>query len=164
VPALFMVSTPFPGRLGVVERPRGGDWLASDMAELRRLGVDTLVSALVPDELKTTWLEREEAEARSAGIRFQELPISNLGTPTRTDALDSLAALANEVREGRFVAAHCYASVGRSPLIIASIMVLLGAEPEDAWRELEASRGREVPDTLEQREWVRQFARARLPR
>jgi protein-tyrosine phosphatase len=158
-----MVSTAFPGRLGVVERPRGGDWLASDMAELKRLGVDTLVSALVADELRTTWLEREEAEARAAGIHFHPLPISNLGTPTAPAALDSLVALADEVRSGRFVAAHCFASVGRSPLIVASIMVLLGSQPDDAWRELEAARGREVPDTREQREWVFQFARARLP-
>jgi len=154
VPQLFRIPTPYRGRLAVVERPRGGDWLAADMAALRAAGVDTLVSALVDEEMTGAWLEAEEQAAREAGLCFLRLPISNLGTPLDERARCSLHALADEVRSGRFVAAHCFASVGRSPLIVASIMVLLGADPEFAWDELEICRGRQVPDTREQRSWV----------
>ena len=157
VPSVFSVATPFPGRLAVIERPRGGDWLERDMAALRRLGVDTLVSALVDEELRDTWLEAEEALATAAGINFRRLPIANLGTPRGAAAEHVLRELAAEVLEGRFVVAHCFASVGRSPLIVASIMVMLGADPDFAWEEIELSRGRQVPDTREQREWVRRF-------
>jgi protein-tyrosine phosphatase len=159
VPQLFRIPTPHPGRLAVVERPRGGEWLRDDMAALRRAGVDTLVSALVDEELRHTWLEFEAAAAEEAGIRFLRLPVANLGTPPLPGALGALHGLATEVEAGRFVAAHCFASVGRSPLIVASVMVLLGADPAFAWEELELCRGRQVPDTLEQREWVYQLRR-----
>jgi hypothetical protein len=157
VPELFRIPTPHPGRLAVVERPRGGDWLADDMACLRAAGVDTLVSALVDDEMRGAWLEAEAEAATAAGLAFVRLPISNLGTPLDDGTRCTLEALAGEVRDGRYVAAHCFASVGRSPLIVASIMVLLGADPEFAWQELEIARGRQVPDTLEQRSWVWRF-------
>lgn len=157
VPFLFRVPTPHAGRLAVVERPRGGDWLRGDMAALRIAGVDTLVSALVDEEMRSTWLEAEAEAAREAALRFVRLPIANLGTPLDETGLATIHALAAEVQDGRFVAAHCFASVGRSPLIVASIMVLLGADPDFAWDEIEITRGRQVPDTLEQRHWVRRF-------
>ena len=40
-----------PGRLSTMARPRGGDWLADEMAALRRRGVDVLVCALTDPEL-----------------------------------------------------------------------------------------------------------------
>ena len=160
MPALYCIPVPHPGRLGVVERPRGGDWLAADMARLRQAGVDTLVSALVDEELRDTWLEQEEALAGEHGIRFVRLPIANLGIPPLPQGEAALRELADEVRSGRFVVAHCFASVGRSPLIVASIMVMLGAEPDFAWEEIQLARGRQVPDTKEQREWVWRFVAA----
>jgi protein-tyrosine phosphatase len=159
MPELFRVATPYPGRLAVVERPRGGDWLAADMAALRAAGVDVLVSALVNEELTGTWLEREAEAAEAAGLRFVRFPMSNLGVPADS-GIETLAGLANEIRDGRYVAAHCFASVGRSPLIVASLMVMLGAEPDFAWDEITISRGRQVPDTLEQRAWVCRFVTA----
>jgi hypothetical protein len=154
VPKLFRIPTPHPGRIAVVERPRGGDWLEADMAALRAAGVDTLVSALVDEEMRGAWLDAEAEAATAAGLQFRRLPISNLGTPLDACGLEMLREFACEVRCGRYVAAHCYASVGRSPLIVAAIMVLLGAEPAFAWEELELCRGRQVPDTLEQKAWI----------
>ena len=156
MPQLYSIPVPYPGRLAVVERPRGGDWLNADMRALRAAGVDVLVSALVDEELRGTWLEAEAEAAGAAGLSFIRLPVSNLGVPGDA-AVATLAALAADVREGRYVAAHCFASVGRSPMIVASVMVMLGAEPDFAWEELNLVRGRQVPDTLEQRAWVRRF-------
>jgi hypothetical protein len=39
-----------PGRLAIVPRPRGGDWLADEVARLKAAGVDILVSMLEPAE------------------------------------------------------------------------------------------------------------------
>jgi hypothetical protein len=38
----------------------------------------------------------------------------------------------------------------------ASLLVAAGLEPEEAFRRIEKARGRPVPDTPEQREWVAQ--------
>src|ERR1700743_3176736 len=40
------------GRLAIVPRPRGGDWLADDLHALRREGIDILVSLLTPSEVE----------------------------------------------------------------------------------------------------------------
>ena len=84
----------------------------------------------------------------------QRLPIPNLLTLTVEEALGPLEALAAEVAAGRSVAAHCYASVGRAPTIVASVLGLLGVPPGVAWPRIQTARGKPVPDTDLQRHWV----------
>ena len=43
-------------------------------------------------------------------------------------------------------------------LILASILVLRGTAPEDAWEAIGAARGCLVPDTEEQRRWLARTA------
>lgn len=141
----------------MVGRPRGGVWLADDMARLRRGGVDTLISALPPGEAATAHLADEGIAAGAAGIDFVHFPIPNLLTPPLEEAVPVFAGLAARVRAGGFVGAHCFASQGRGPLIVASTMVLLGVDPDEAWREIAAARRLDVPDTHLQRNWVAQL-------
>ena len=55
---------------------------------------------------------------------------------------------------GKGVAIHCFAGIGRSPTMAASILVLLGLDPADAWERIRAVRQVELPDTKAQYEWV----------
>ena len=50
--------------------------------------------------------------------------------------------------------AHCRMGVGRSPMCVASLLVLLGVPAVEAWRRITAVRGRDVPDTAAQGRWV----------
>ena len=154
VPKLFWVPAPFPGRLAVAERPRGGDWLAADLARFRAEGVDTLVSALAGGEVRECWLEEAPAAAEACGLAFLHLPTPNLLTLPVDEALPVFEELAAQVRAGRGVAVHCHASVGRAPTIVTSVLALLGLDPADAWARVEAVRGKRVPDTNIQRDWV----------
>ena len=104
--------------------------------------------------MRDCWLDREHECATAAGIVFQRLPIPNLLTLTVAEGLPRIEGLAAEVRAGRGVAAHCFASVGRAPTIVASVLVILGLEPGDAWRRVQSARGKLVPDTDLQRHWV----------
>lgn len=153
-PGIFPVVGDRGERLAVVGRPRAGHWLADDLAAFRAAGIDVLVSALHADEVRATWLEREGALAVAAGLRFVRLPLPNMLPPDREAVLPGLRELAADVRDGAHLAVHCFASVGRAPLIVAAVLVLLGHEPDDAWRRIALARGREVPDTHAQREWV----------
>jgi protein-tyrosine phosphatase len=165
MPDLFWVAAPAAGRLAVSTRPRGGLWLADDMELLRLASVDTLVSMLVPGELRELQLDDEAEHAEAAGLRFVNLPIPDLSTPTSMDIVPSLFALRDEVVSGRTVVAHCRQGVGRSPLVVASILVLLGVAAEDAWSRIKQVRGRHVPDTAAQGRWVEELAlaKARAP-
>ena len=151
---LFWIPTLHRGRIAVVERPRGGDWLIDDITAFRAAGIDTLVSALGDVEIHDYALEREGELATAAGIAFQRFQIPNMSTPPVAEALPALEALAAQVTAGRTIAAHCFASIGRAPTIVTSILVILGEAPEDAWQRVQFARGFAVPDTNAQRRWV----------
>ncbi|MGH2633791.1 MAG: protein-tyrosine phosphatase family protein [Tepidiformaceae bacterium] len=157
-PELYWVDAPAPGRLAVSARPRGGLWLADDLIALRAEGIDTLVCMMVPGELPELQLVDEPELAVAAGLRFTWLAVPDLSTPTHDGVLDGFRGLRDEVLEGRTVAAHCRQGVGRSPLCIASVLVLLGVPPQEAWQRIAAARGRDVPDTAAQGRWVEALA------
>ncbi len=145
-------------RLAIVARPRGGDWLQEDLAALRAGGIDVLVSLLEPGEAGELGLGDEAARAEQAGIRFVSYPIPDRWTPADLAGFQALVSdLCDRVQAGQTVGAHCRGCIGRSTVLIASIMMTLGAEPETALRAIERARGCLVPDTPEQREWIHNF-------
>lgn len=153
-PKLFTVDRPGPGRLSTMARPRGGDWLEDEMAALRNLGVDVLVSALPPSEQAELGLLGEAAAARRAGLEFVTIPIRDRGVPEVATTLPMLRELARRLHLGAQVAVHCRVGIGRASMLAAAILVLDGTDPDQAWRQIGRARGLPVPDTEEQRRWA----------
>ena len=118
-------------------------------------GIEVLVSMLTGEEAEELGLSDESAECAAAGISFVNVAIPDRSVPSDTDAfLRSVDQLARRVREGRYLAVHCRASIGRSSVLAASILVRLGWDAETAFLAIEVARGCSVPDTPEQRQWV----------
>ena len=163
-PALHVISWPGPGRLATMAHPRGGPWLADEMAGLARAGVDVFVSALTWDEDRRLGLTQVAAAARAAGVEFVSFPIADRGVPRAqdiagdTDVVALGVRLAAHVRAGRFVVTQCFAGIGRSTLLACATLVMLGIGPEDALRMVSQARGLPVPDTDAQRHWLYEFA------
>lgn len=154
--ALHVIAWPGPGRLATMAHPRGGDWLADEMAGLAAAGVDVLVSALTWEEDHRLGLLEEPGAAKAAGIEYVSFPIADRGTPGDVVALG--IRLAAHVRAGRFVVTHCFAGIGRATLLACATLVMLGVGPERALDLVADARGLPVPDTLTQRDWLYQFA------
>ncbi len=151
-----------PSRIGISERPRGGDWLSDEVRAWKAAGVDVVVSLLAPEEVRELDLREEEAVCRGHGIEFRSFPIPDRDLPASTAAAIELAAVAaGAVRDGKSVVVHCRQGIGRSAIIVAAVLVQLGWDPEDALRAIEAARGRRVPDTDEQRAWILDLPRRR---
>ena len=154
-PKLYWVDCPAPGRLAVVERPRGGLWLEDDVGALRAEGVDTVVCMMVAGELKELQLDDEPEFVVAAGMRFEWLSVPDLSTPVdEAGVVAGFIRLRDELLDGRTVVAHCRMGVGRSPMCVASVLVMLGVSAVDAWQRIQAVRGRDVPDTAAQGRWV----------
>jgi protein-tyrosine phosphatase len=152
---VYWVPGPWPGRLGVVPRPRGGDWLADEVRSWRASGLDVVTSLLTSDEAAELELQEEEALTLEEGLEFRAFPIPDYGVPrSRADLAEFLIQLEKALASGKNVAVHCRAGIGRSSVVVASMLVSAGVEPEEAFRRIEKARGRPVPDTAEQREWV----------
>jgi protein-tyrosine phosphatase len=139
--------------------PRGGYWLADEMAGLARAGVDVLVSALTADESRRLGLAEAAAAAAAAGIEFLPFPIDDRMVPTVVDdAVVIGVRLAAHMRAGRFVVTQCFAGIGRSTLIAGVTLAILGVGADDALRLIGDARGLPVPNTEVQRDWLRTFA------
>ena len=68
--------------------------------------------------------------------------------------------IVTRLNEGKAVAVHCRAGIGRSSLIAACVLVLLGFAPGMAFDLIGKARGVKVPDTEGQRDWVDMFREA----
>lgn len=158
-PDLYPVSGPWPGRLAVMPRPRGGDWLDDEVRGWQTLGIRTVVSLLTPEEVAELELGDEQDICRVHGIRFVSFPVADRDVPASPAAFSDLVAeLLAELRAGTGVAVHCRQGIGRAGLVAAGLLIRSGHSPADAMRTLSAVRGRTVPETTEQREWLERFA------
>lgn len=145
-------------RVAIVARPWGEESLEEDLAAMKKAGIDVVVSLLGQDETEMLGLAAEGAIAERLGMRFIAYPVPDRCTPPDEAGFRVLVnELAGMVREGRRVGAHCRACIGRSTVLIASLLIALGMDPEEALRRIEAARACRVPDTREQLEWILQF-------
>ena len=156
---LHWVDGPWPGKLALAARPRGGEWLEDEMAHWSVEGVDTIVSLLEADEESDLDLAGEGSEARQRGMRFKSLPIGDRQVPESdivfAKAIDELD---RELGDGRNVLVHCRQGIGRTGLVAGSLFILKGFDPDVALARLSEARGIPVPETPEQRLWLHQHA------
>ena len=152
---VYPIADATPNHIAIVARPRGNDWLCDEISAFSRVGIEILVSMLTDAEAEELGLNDESAECAAAGISFVNVPIPDRSVPSDANAfLGRVEQLATRVREGRYVAVPCRASIGRSSVLAASILVRLGWDAKTAFDSIEAARGCSVPDTSEQKQWV----------
>jgi protein-tyrosine phosphatase len=152
---IYPIQAANPLRIAIVARPRGGDWLCDEIAALLREEVDLLISMLTPEEAQELGLNREPDECGAATISFINIPVPDRSVPYDKDEfLRSVDRIAEQVRQGRSIAVHCRAGIGRSSMLAVSVLVRLGWDVNEAFQAVESARGRPVPDTSEQRKWV----------
>ena len=159
---IYPITAAAPNRLAIVARPRGGDWLCDEINALSAEGIGVLVSMLTDEEASELGLQRESDECKAATVSFVSLPIPDRSAPSdKNGFLGNVERLTEMVKEGRFIGVHCRASIGRSSVLVVSILVRLGWDVEEALDAVEAARGCSIPDTPEQRRWVIQNIPAR---
>jgi protein-tyrosine phosphatase len=160
---IYFTSGAWPGRLAVAPRPRGGDWLEDEARSWRRSGVDVVVSALTSDEVANLALSDEQELLRSHDIIFVSFPIVDRTIPTsQADVGTLVERLARFILDGKNVLIHCRQGIGRSALIAACVLVALGVSADTALEEIAKARGCPVPETIEQRRWIKEFETVRL--
>ena len=139
------------GRLAQTHRPRSEPYLMQDMLRLKQAGVDVLVSCLThADEVRWGLLD-EERLAKAAGLTFARHPIVDHSLPDDFEAFDACARmLADELREGRGMAVHCFAGIGRSGMLCIATLVHAGLPFKEALAQAMEARGLRVPETRAQ--------------
>lgn len=159
LPTLYSIDGPWKGRLAIVPRPRGGEWLEDEVLAWRDGDLDAIVSLLTADETAELGLDDETRLARTNGILFIRFPILDYSVPSSLEeSLAFLKELDQALSTGKNVGIHCRQGIGRSATIASSLLVVRGIDPEEALRRVASARGCQVPDTIEQQEWISSFA------
>jgi len=160
---LFWIEGLWPGRLAIVARPRGGEWLADDVSAWRRAGLDVIVSLLTLGENAELDLSQEDDAANKQGLQYFSFPIADRNVPASVVETQNLVQqLVGLLSAGKNIGLHCRQGIGRSALLAASLLVHSGAGVDKAFQRIEKARGCPVPDTAEQRHWVEQFKAAAM--
>jgi protein-tyrosine phosphatase len=155
----YWIKGPWPGKLGVAARPRGGDWLSDEVANWRRQRIHTVVSLLTPEEEREFSLENEGEQTRSEGINFVAVPVCDRQVPDSESEIQAVVRqLDEDLSGGRNVLIHCRQGIGRSGLLAACLLINRGRSPEAALQDISEVRGAPVPETSEQRRWIDQYA------
>lgn len=153
-----------PGSLGVMSRPRGGDWLAEEVSALARCGVTMIVSALEPAEVKELEIAEEPALATAAGLSFLSVPIPDRGVPPDSTAASTATdRIASTLLSGGRVVVHCRQGIGRAGLIACAVLTRLGYTIPEAIAAVSKARGRDVPETDEQKRWLQSHCHPSRP-
>jgi protein-tyrosine phosphatase len=155
---MYWIQNEHDIRLAIVPRPRGGDWLADELRVFRHAGIDVVVSLLTETEARELGLEHEQAACEAVGISFIGFPITDRGVPASQQSFNGLIErLEKDLLVGKSVGIHCRQSIGRSSLLTAALLCSFGSSADAAFAQIAQCRGCTVPDTEEQREWVRRF-------
>jgi protein-tyrosine phosphatase len=158
-PDLFWIPGPWRGRLAVVSRPRGGDWLEDEVAGWRAAGLDVVVSLLEKEEAAQLGLENECKVTELNGLQFSSFPIPDRGIPaSNREAVRFLAQVTNALGAGKNVAVHCRQGIGRSGMLAAASLMTTGMAAHEAIGVVSKARGVAVPETSGQTEWLRDLA------
>src|SRR5215510_5380708 len=156
---VYWIKGPWPGRLAILARPRGADWLEDEVEAWKEIGVDTVVSLLTQSEALELSLTQESDLVRRRGLTFINFPIADYSVPMSEGATRQLVdQLRAQLSQGSKVGIHCRQGIGRSSLVAACVLVTSGESSGNAFRQIESARGVPVPDTIEQENWVASFA------
>ena len=155
----YWIDGPWRGRLAIVPRPRGGDWLEDEIHSWHEAGLDIIVSLLTPLEIEEFDLGGEEGLSQARDVEFISFPIPDREVPASREAITALAhKIETALTSGKSVGVHCRHGIGRSSLLAACVLLASGENPEEAFERIRKARGRPVPDTVEQKEWVKTLA------
>ena len=152
---MYLIPTKTTGRLFILPRPRGGDWLDRDIAEWKRNKFDLVISALTEDEERELELTEEFNLVERRGLAYQSFSIPDRDVPLSPSQFERMTeSWANSLRNGQTIGIHCRQGIGRSGMIAIGILQKLGETTANAMRIASAARGIAVPETAVQREWI----------
>lgn len=142
-------------RLAIVLRPRGGQFLRSELIKFKEAGIRILVSLMEAKEAVIFGLAEEPEIAEELGLMFLPFPMRDHSIPKDPLSFRGFVQdLAERLRAGRVVGIHCQGSIGRATMTAACALIHLGWKPAAALAAIQEARGCQVPDMQEQEDWI----------
>ena len=146
-----------PGRLEPLQR---------SIDEIRRRGISQVICLAPLAEVEAKSPEYARL-LRNGGTPWRQVmfPIVDYGVPAdRQRFLAFVVQVAQSLRAGDYMLAHCAAGIGRTGLFAAAVLVALGLPMEEAIdRTCAAGSYPERPEQVDLVRWIGETAGARTP-
>ena len=144
------------GRVVICAAPASAE-LPNWVSQLKQIGATLVVCLLEEAESERIGLEAEEDALTASGLTFLRFPIADFGVPEKTPAKELIAELSKRLAHQETVAIHCRGGVGRSGMIAACLMINERWSFDQALEHISSARGQAVPETEDQRHFIRDF-------
>jgi protein-tyrosine phosphatase len=154
-PDIYTVMQMGDGFLAVMAKPVAGEWIEEQFLGVAQYGIKCMVSLLEPHEIRDVGLAKAPDLCQSNGINYINHPIRDRGVPPASaQTFGLIADIHQRIMLGENTVIHCWAGIGRTGLLAASVLVQHGFGPAEAFQTVSAARGVQTPDTEEQTAWV----------
>ncbi|MBL0743948.1 phosphatase domain-containing putative toxin [Chryseolinea lacunae] len=142
-------------KLGIMARPRGNDWLDTEINNLKKQNVKVLITLLELHEVRELGLQQEEHLCSQYDITYFNFPIPDRGVPAIGNKTEDLIRSVQQRLElGQSIVIHCRMGIGRSSIIAGAVMLKTMQNPKNILFHISNIRGLSVPDTAEQTKWL----------
>lgn len=143
------------GSLHVMPKPGSNISLNDDIANLKSIGIDRVVSLLEAQEASELGLDQEPALVVKHNMEFVSFPITDMALPDSVEGfLGFTKQLYDDCCAELNTVVHCRAGIGRSGMAAAGILMHNGIKPLDALELITTKRTVRVPDTEAQINWL----------
>jgi len=78
---IYWIEGPWSGKLAIMARPRGGEWLIDEVDAWQKSGLDVIVSLLMNSENLELGLTQEPEVIGQQGLHFLSFPIADRSIP-----------------------------------------------------------------------------------
>ena len=152
-PSIYQITAEYPGLLWIMPKP-SGEWLWDDVQHYRSMGADLVISMLDRAEVAEFNLQNEGSMCSDNNMDFLNFPVPDRGLPDRGPFRELIGVVRARLEQSEGVAVHCRVGIGRSGMLVCSVLAGYVGSAHNAVEIVSKARGTKVPDTAEQRAFI----------
>lgn len=141
--------------IGIMPRPRGGEWLEDEIRSMKLKKIDCIISLLEYGETSELGLGKEKEYCELYKIDFINFPIEDVNIPKNEERyVELIDEIVERLIRFQRIVIHCRMGIGRSSVIASGVLIQKGVNANEVFEIISKFRKLEVPDTTEQKDWV----------
>lgn len=151
----FLIVEARNAKLWMMPAPTFAGGVPATLDKCLELEIKHIVSLVEDDEAWLLGLEQLGSECSARNIELLKLPIVDRKPPASTKDFTTLLSACHQLmREGESVGVHCKSGIGRSGMLICSLLGRLGVGMRESLEMIQDCRGLKAPNTAAQLKWL----------